>query len=101
MWGYPAHLIKLRDGRILSTCGYCREPGDVRAALSSDGGMTWDMDRMVVLRDDGGYPFTIFRIAAPWRSRVDGPTPLIVSSSCREFGFSNAINSRTLSVNMA
>ena len=43
IWGYPAHLIKLRDGRILSTCGSRREPGDVRAVVSSDGGMTWDM----------------------------------------------------------
>ena len=54
--GYPAHLLKLRDGRILSAYGYRTEPCGVRAVLSEDGGMTWDLDNMVVLRDDGGHP---------------------------------------------
>ena len=59
IWGFPAHLIKLRDGRILSAYGYRREPGGVRAVLSSDGGVTWNMDKEVVLRDDGGYPSSL------------------------------------------
>ena len=28
----------------------------VRAVLSHDGGVTWDMDNVIVLRDDGGTP---------------------------------------------
>ena len=48
--GYPAHLLRLRDGRILCAFGYRREPGGVRAVLSEDGGRTWDLDRTVVLR---------------------------------------------------
>ena len=52
--GYPNHLLKLRDGRILCTFGYRRKPMGVRALISEDGGRTWDLDREHVLRDDGG-----------------------------------------------
>ena len=54
IWGYPAHLLRLQDGRILCTFGYRREPMGVRAALSQDGGVTWDIEHIRVLRDDGG-----------------------------------------------
>lgn len=54
MWGWPAHLLELRDGRILCTYGYRREPFGLRAVLSHDGGRTWDASREIVLRDDGG-----------------------------------------------
>lgn len=56
IWGYPPHLLKLRDGRVLCSFGYRREPMGVRAVLSHDGGVTWDMDNVIVLRDDGGAP---------------------------------------------
>ena len=56
IWGYPAHLIRLRDGRILCAYGYRQDPGGVRAMLSDDGGVSWDLDNEVILRDDGGYP---------------------------------------------
>lgn len=52
IWGHPAHLLKLRDGRILCTHGYRRDPLGVRAVLSEDGGETWDVAGSVVLRDD-------------------------------------------------
>ena len=51
----PPYLIKLRDGRILLSHGYRRDPMGIRAVLSEDGGRTWDVDNTVVLRDDGGY----------------------------------------------
>ncbi|MCZ6676640.1 MAG: sialidase family protein [Candidatus Poribacteria bacterium] len=54
IWGYPPHLLKLRDGRVLCAFGYRREPMGVRAVLSHDGGKTWDMDNVIILRDDGG-----------------------------------------------
>ena len=53
-WGYPTHLLMLRDGRVLCSYGHRREPMGVRAVLSHDGGETWDVDSIVVLRDDGG-----------------------------------------------
>lgn len=65
MWGYPAHLLPLRDGRLLSTYGYRKAPMGIRACLSRDGGHTWDIERELVLRADGkrsgsdlGYPLT-------------------------------------------
>ena len=52
--GYPNHLLKLRDGRILCTFGYRRKPMGVRALISEDQGNTWDLDCEYVLRDDAG-----------------------------------------------
>jgi len=38
MWGHPAHLLALRDGRVLCTYGYRMHPDPgVRAAVSADG----------------------------------------------------------------
>ena len=64
LWGHPAHLISLGDGRLLCSYGYRRPPFGIRACLSPDGGSTWDMARESVLRDDGasrdvGYPSTV------------------------------------------
>lgn len=64
IWGYPADVIELRDGRLLCTYGYRLAPFGVRAVVSRDGGTTWDLDRGLVLRDDGGngdlgYPSSV------------------------------------------
>ena len=53
IWGYPQHLLLLRDGRLLCTYGYRREPLGVRGCLSLDMGQTWDLENEFVLRDDG------------------------------------------------
>jgi sialidase-1 len=63
MWGHPAHLLLLADGRLLCSYGYRREPFGIRACISRDGGQHWDMANEIVLRDDGasrdiGYPCT-------------------------------------------
>ena len=60
----PGDLLLLRDGRLLCAYGHRREPFGVRACLSEDGGRTWDVEREVVLRDDGpdsdmGYPSSV------------------------------------------
>ena len=39
--GSPPHLIKLRDGQVLLTRGYRKEPMGIRAVFSHDGGETW------------------------------------------------------------
>ena len=51
MWGQPAHLIHLNDGRILCTYGYRKKPYGVRASISNDHGKTWQDE--VVIRNDG------------------------------------------------
>ncbi len=52
--GYPNHLLKLGDGRLLCSHGYRRQPMGVRALISEDGGRSWDLDHEYVLRDDAG-----------------------------------------------
>ena len=56
VWGYPQHLLPLRDGRLLMTYGYRRPPWGIRACLSGDQGRTWDLDNEIILRMDGGTP---------------------------------------------
>jgi sialidase-1 len=63
MWGHPAHVLALADGRLVCTYGYRRPPFGVRACVSYDGGCSWAIEREFVLRDDGGsrdlgYPST-------------------------------------------
>ena len=65
IWGHPANLLTLPDGRILCTYGYRRGAMGVRACLSGDDGKTWDRGNTIILRSDGmgnggdlGYPIT-------------------------------------------
>ncbi len=65
LWGYPAHLLRLRDGRMLCSYGYRRAPMGIRAALSEDG-RSWDPANELILRCDGmhtgsdlGYPISV------------------------------------------
>lgn len=62
--GYPPHLLLLADGRILCTYGYRRPDYSIRAALSVDGGATWDVGQTLFIRGslpnrDLGYPCTL------------------------------------------
>ncbi len=64
LWGLPAHLLLLQDGNLLCTYGYRRPPFGVRAALSRDGGQTWQPAGGIALREDGGsldlgYPMSL------------------------------------------
>lgn len=62
--GYPPHLLLLPDGRVLCTYGWRQPDYGIRAALSADGGETWDTERTIRIRGglpnkDLGYPCTI------------------------------------------
>lgn len=64
IWGFPADLVQLRDGRLLTVYGHRRQPFGIRACISRDEGRTWDIDREIILRDDLhssnlGYPTAI------------------------------------------
>ncbi|MBV9543986.1 MAG: exo-alpha-sialidase, partial [Chloroflexi bacterium] len=64
IWGYPAHLLSLSDGRLMAVYGYRRPPFGIRACFSQDGGETWDMRHELVIRDDLrntnlGYPTAV------------------------------------------
>ena len=63
IWGYPPHLIRLRNGRLLVTYGHRREPFGERACLSGDGGTTWDVEHPIeiasAMNSDLGYPASV------------------------------------------
>ncbi|MCI0520501.1 MAG: glycoside hydrolase [Chloroflexi bacterium] len=62
--GYPAHLLRLPDGRLFCTYGYRYQPYSIRAVISDDEGLTWDASSPLIIRDDLpnrdlGYPATV------------------------------------------
>ena len=62
VWGFPSHLLHLKDGRLLMTYGHRRPPIGNQARLSHDGGSSWSAP--LTISADGinsylGYPSTI------------------------------------------
>jgi hypothetical protein len=62
VWGYPSHLLRLKDGRLLMSYGHRRAPLGVQARLSADTGKSWS--EPILISDDGtsgdlGYPSTV------------------------------------------
>jgi sialidase-1 len=62
VWGLPSFLTRLKDGRLLMTYGYRRDPGGCQARLSLNHGRTWS-EPLVISADatvrDLGYPSTV------------------------------------------
>ena len=63
MWGFPPHLLRLRDGRLLCSVGVRRAPFGVQAYIGEDGS-AWDAAHPALLRADGesrdlGYPISL------------------------------------------
>ncbi|RKY71998.1 MAG: hypothetical protein DRQ24_06010 [Candidatus Latescibacterota bacterium] len=64
IWGHPAHLLYLKNGKVLCAYGYRRPPYGVRACLSEDEGKTWNLKDEIIIRSDGkdgdlGYPSSV------------------------------------------
>ncbi len=66
MLGYPAHLLKLKNGWLLATYSRRVKPMGERACLSKDNGKTWLTDQEIVLSNavpqeagDLGYPSSV------------------------------------------
>ena len=61
--GYPPHLVRLRDGRLLCVWGRRTPPFGEYACLSDDNGQTWNPDRQIHLAaapdGDLGYPASV------------------------------------------
>ena len=63
---YPAHLLRLRDGRIACVTGRRLPPYGIRLRVSEDGGASWGPAGPVAVRDDLpnadlGYPAVLER----------------------------------------
>lgn len=63
MQGYPASLLRLHDDRLLAIYGRRRIPMGIRATISNDDGEKWDIEKELIIRNDGlgnpsdlGYP---------------------------------------------
>ena len=60
--GAPAHLLRLRDGTLLSVYGYREVPYGIKAMFSRDGGKTWDVGHDIYVNgisSDLGYPASV------------------------------------------
>ena len=95
IWGFPPHMLKLGDGRIVCLVGHRRAPYSIRGVVSADNGKTWDTDNTFTVHQwedepDMGYPvslevapneiLTVFycsrRDAKEWgHVKQDGDTP--------------------------
>ncbi len=62
VWGFPSHLLKLRDGRLVMSYSHRRVPYGNHARVSADHGRSWSAP--VLLSPDSdtadlGYPSTV------------------------------------------
>jgi hypothetical protein len=62
--GYPAHLLRLDDGRLLLTYGFRQPDYGIRAVISADNGANWNTGDAIIIRGgmrsrNLGYPATI------------------------------------------
>lgn len=55
IWGYPADLMNLQDGRVLMVYGHRRGSYGVRGCVSEDG-VTWDVKDEFVIHEGGRGP---------------------------------------------
>ncbi|MED6313666.1 MAG: sialidase family protein [Verrucomicrobiota bacterium] len=62
IWGLPSHLMRLKNGRLLTSYGYRRKPFGNQARISDDHGKTWS-DPITISGDgtngDLGYPSSV------------------------------------------
>ena len=54
LWGYPAGIKQLKDGRVLAVYGYRKAPWGVRGCISEDG-LNWDIKNEFIIKE-GGIP---------------------------------------------
>jgi len=81
-YGYPNHLLRLRDNRLITTFGHRQQAQGNKIAISADHGQTW-CDPIYINEDstgDLGYPSTVQlgddRFATLWYDGVGGGVPM-------------------------
>ena len=60
--GAPAHLLKLRDGTLISVYGYREAPYGIKVMFSFDNGENWDIGHDIYVNgvsSDLGYPASV------------------------------------------
>jgi len=67
VWGQPAQLIRLNKTTILCTYGYRKEPYSIRAVISYNNGISWDINNFITIKTgsdfwDFGYPSSCQRV---------------------------------------
>ena len=91
IWGYPADVLQLQDGRVLAVYGYRRPPWGVRGCISEHG-LNWDVANEFVIREGGaavpevpffwhiGYPSVAQTpdgtVVAAYHEHSDDPQPV-------------------------
>jgi sialidase-1 len=64
IFGQPGHIISLGNHKFLCTYGYRKSPFGVRAVISHDNAISWDLENEIIIAEgfkswDCGYPFSI------------------------------------------
>jgi sialidase-1 len=62
IWGFPAHLLRLKNDWLLAVYGLRMKPYSERACISKDGGKSWDIANEVIFSEtsgDQGYPSSV------------------------------------------
>jgi hypothetical protein len=62
--GYPAHLLRLRDGKLLCTVGFRLDPWGHQAVISSDEGKSWSVQTTKIIRDDSLPGWTTYPMSS-------------------------------------
>jgi hypothetical protein len=71
MWGHPAHLLRLRDGRILCSYGYRMHPNPgVRACVSPDG-VQWKPESIFAVKEIANLESHRLQIGCPGSVQLD------------------------------
>ncbi len=85
VWGYPSHLLRLKDGRLLMSYGHRRKPLGVQARLSEDEGRSWSKPIVVYgkgISSDLGYPSTVQlddgSLVTVWYELMKGSTKAVL-----------------------
>ena len=84
-WGFPAHLLRLQDGRLLMSYGYRRGSMGNQARLSEDEGDSWSEPMTISDNADNydlGYVTTVEfddgELLSVWYEKMAGSSKAVL-----------------------